>query len=67
MNDEHPEPLIDTTNRQLVGMRGSVIVVLAPKQAMSADEAMQHAAWLVTLAEMDAEHTFEEHLNAVQQ
>ncbi len=61
-----PDTEIDTLNRQMVGMRGNTIVVLLPKQEMTADEAMQHAAWLVTLAEMDAEHTFEEHLKAVQ-
>lgn len=57
---------IDTMNRQLVGMRGGTIVVMLPKQEMTADEAMQHAAYLVTLAEMDADHTFEEYLKAVQ-
>lgn len=43
---------IDTFNAQGVGGRGNTIVVLMPKREMTKMEALVHAAYLVTLAEM---------------
>lgn len=42
---------IDTSNYQLVGVRGGNIVVMAPRSEMSKAEALLHAAWLVALAD----------------
>ena len=42
---------IDTGNHQLVSLRGSSIVILAPKREMTPDEAVLHAAWLIAMAE----------------
>jgi hypothetical protein len=38
-------------NKQLVSVAGNDIVVMAPLRRMTAEEALIHAAWLVTLAE----------------
>jgi len=57
---------IDTGNNQAVGLRGNRIVVLAAKIEMSADEAVLHAAWLVTMAQHNATVIFEDVLEAVQ-
>ena len=43
--------MIDTTNYQLVGSNGAVIIVMAPKQRMTKQEALVHAAWIVALAD----------------
>jgi hypothetical protein len=57
---------IDITNIQAVGVKGDDIVVLAPKQIMSKQEALVHAAWLVCLAdEENAGDLFEEILTKV--
>lgn len=38
-------------NDQFVGIQGDSIRVLNPKQKMTREEALRHAAWLVALAE----------------
>lgn len=46
---------IETSNDQLVGVRGDEIVVVMPRQRMTKTEALRHAAWLVALADDDDE------------
>ncbi len=58
---------IDTMNDCLVGVQGDHIVVLFPKTRFTPDEALRHAAWLVTLAEYGASHTFAEVQAAVRE
>ena len=53
-----------TGNDQLVGVRGEHIVVQAPRHEMSREEALLHAAWLVTLAE-EKDGEFDRILTAV--
>jgi len=57
---------IDTANYQAVGSQGDKVTVLMPKRSMTADEAMVHAAWLVTIAQINSTITFNEALDAVQ-
>lgn len=60
---------IDVTNKQGVSVMGDQVVVLLPMKRMTALEALTHAAWLVTLAEIavnGAHPLFEEVLEAVQ-
>lgn len=57
---------IDTTNKQLVALRGEIVTVLRPATQMTADEAMVHAAWLVSLAEPFASADFKDVLDEVQ-
>mgnify|MGYP001603933895 CR=1 FL=1 len=58
---------IDTMNKFLVAVKGKEVGFLKPVPgSMSADDAMLLAAYLVTMAEMDATHKFEEVLAAVQ-
>ena len=57
--------MVDTTNRQLVGVRAGRISVQAPASTMTADQALVHAAWLVALAEPVASEKFVEVLRAV--
>lgn len=60
-------PEIETLNQWMVGSQGRNVRIMAPPLgALSADEAMRLAAWLVTMAQMDATHPFEEVLKAVQ-
>ncbi len=40
----------DVPNSQLVALRGETVVVMAPRVHMSAEEALVHAAWLVSVA-----------------
>lgn len=54
-----------TENKQLVGVQGDSIVILAPKNRMTRDEALAHAAWIVVLAE-NQEHRFVEYCDAIQ-
>lgn len=42
---------IETINDQMVGVNGDDIVVLVPKQRMTPEEAIRHAAWLVAMCE----------------
>jgi hypothetical protein len=58
---------IDTTNRQMVGLRPGTysITVLRPYEQMTPDEALLHAAWLAVTAEPNATHSFAEVLEAV--
>jgi len=56
---------IETINDQLVARGGALVMVMAPKQAMTPDEALRHAAWIVALAEDDASHKFDDVLRAV--
>lgn len=53
---------MEVPNSQMVGVRDGKIVVLFPRREMTKDEAMIHAAWLVTLADMSGEclNRFEE-------
>jgi hypothetical protein len=55
---------IDPTNAQLAGRQGDQVVVVLPRGRMSREEALTHAAWLVTLAE--GEDEFGAYLKAVQ-
>ena len=56
-----------TANDQMVGVQGDYIVVLAPKQRMTKDEALTHAAWLVALADDTIGHAkFRKILEAVE-
>lgn len=57
-------PEIDTFNKQLIGVKGNDIIIMLPKQKMSKEEALVHAAYLVVLA--DGEDRFQEILEAVQ-
>lgn len=43
-----------------------VVMVSAPMVAMTADDALRHAAWLVAIAEPYASHPFADVLKAVQ-
>ena len=54
---------IDTANAQLVGMQGNLIRVMMPKTVMTKEEALVHAAWLVSMACDD--ERFKEILQAV--
>lgn len=44
-----PNRDIDTTNSQFVGIAGNSIVIGAPKQIMTREQALIHAAWIVTI------------------
>jgi hypothetical protein len=56
---------VETGNDQLVALRGSRIIVMAPKQEMTQEEALRHAAWLVAIAS-EGDGDFERILAAVQ-
>jgi hypothetical protein len=62
---------IETTNDLMVsvhrrGLGGALVVtVSAPAVAMTPDEALRHAAWLVAVAEPYASHPFADVLKAV--
>ncbi len=59
--------MVDTFNKYIVGRHGKdVVIVNRPTGPMSPDDAMNLAAWLVSVAEHDASETFEEIFNAVQ-
>lgn len=60
------EPLgsIDVTNKQLVSVGSSRVVVMNPQRVMTPAEAMVQAAWLVTLAAIEANMDHEEALDA---
>jgi hypothetical protein len=65
---QEPRIQINAENVQLVGfLQGAgVVQVMYLKAVMTPDEALQHAAWLVAVAEAgNPAHTFEEHLAAV--
>lgn len=49
--------MIETLNDQIVAVQGDSIIVMAPKNRMTREEAMRHAAWLITLAGDDARFT----------
>jgi hypothetical protein len=55
---------MDTTNWQLVGVRGEDVAVQAPKRIMTREQALLHAAWLVVMAG-DDDQKFTEILQAV--
>jgi len=46
--DPSSEP-IETINDQMVGVHDSTILVISPKQRMTPEEALRHAAWLVAV------------------
>lgn len=57
---------IDVSNTQFVSVRGGeTILILAPKNEMTREEALRHAAYLVALAERE-EGEFAKILGAVQ-
>ena len=60
-----PTSDINVANDQMVSVGPNRVQVLIPKVAMSPDEALTHAAWLVALAEHNATHTFQEVYEAV--
>lgn len=61
----HPD--LDPVNAQLVDVNGSIVVVQAPAYAMTAEQAMVHAAWLITMAAVaNPMLTIEPALEAVQ-
>jgi len=60
---------IDTFNKFVVGSTGKRIKILRqpwPPDGLSADDALLLAAYLVSMAESEASHTFAEVLEAVQ-
>lgn len=57
---------IETINDQLVSRGGAFVLVMMPKTAMTPDQALRQAAWLVVLAESDATDKFADVLAAVQ-
>ena len=56
---------IDTGNYQMVSINGDDVVVLFPKNRMTREQALLHAAWLVASANQ-APGEFERILAAVQ-
>lgn len=42
---------MDTANWQGVGTQGDTVVVAPPKRRMTRQEALAHAAWLVSVAD----------------
>lgn len=72
MTEAPIENPIETANDLMVsvhrrGLGGALVVtVSAPAVAMTPDEALRHAAWLVAVAEPHATHTFADVLQAVQ-
>lgn len=60
--------IMEVPNRQLAGVQGQHVVVLAPRTVMSKKDALVHAAWLVALADESEGHSeFLQALNAVLQ
>ena len=58
----------EVPNRQMVAMLGEDVVVLAPAKKMTRAEALQHAAWIVALADMSENHgVFQDVLRAVEE
>lgn len=59
---------LDTLNRQSVGLQGTEVVILLPRNRMTADEAMMFAAYLITMAQMADSKlpSFVEYVRAVQ-
>lgn len=63
MSDQ--EMAIDMTNRQMVGLQGDgSVAVLLPKQRMTREEALLHAAWIVAICAPE-HNEFERVLTAV--
>lgn len=58
MADDHRTEDLDVSNIHGVGVRGKNIVVLAPPDTMTPDEAMVFAAWIVAMASMHSTHPF---------
>ena len=56
---------LDTSNRFMVGGNGKTLTVMLPVVDATPDEILLHAAWLVTMAEPFAEHSFEDYQTAV--
>jgi hypothetical protein len=60
----------DTTNWSLVGVQGDDVVVLRAQRSMSREQAINLAAWLISIADMiepdkDTEAEFTELLHAI--
>lgn len=51
---------MDTTNSQMVSVRGEQIVVMRPLSVMSREEAVRHACWLLVLAGLDRSHVVQQ-------
>lgn len=47
---------IDTSNSQLIGMRGDNLIVMMPQREMTKEAALRHAAWIVALADRSEDH-----------
>lgn len=60
--------MIDTSNKYMVGVKGSDVVILNPPRVLTPADALLLAAWLVALAapQADTEHGFSDVLEAVQ-
>lgn len=56
---------INTFNTYLVGAQGDKIVIMNPPTRMTPDAALVFAAYLVSMAEVQASHAFVEVLAAV--
>jgi hypothetical protein len=56
---------IVTSNDQMVGAQGDMIIVMAPRGRMTREEALRHAAWLIVVSE-EKEGQFDRVLKAVQ-
>lgn len=58
--------MIDTTNKFLVAAQGGgVLIMMPPRGVMTQEDAMLLAAWLVALADPNADE-FQKYLTAVQ-
>jgi hypothetical protein len=47
---------MDTSNDQMVSVKGDNIQVLRPKMTMTREEAVRHACWILVLAGLDRSH-----------
>lgn len=57
---------IDTSNKYLVGSRGNGVVVISCGLTLSANDAMNLAAWLVSVAQINTDVKFDDVLKAIQ-
>jgi len=51
---------LDTSNDQMVSVKGDNIQVLRPKMTMTREEAVRHACWILVLAGLDRSHVFQQ-------
>lgn len=58
---------IDTTNKFMVGVRvDKIIIMMPPRRELSKADALNLAAWLVTLADDEPPHKFLSIVEAIQ-